>query len=150
MTFTAALALAAGGCGVLVGESVRAAHKADEAASEAAVSADAAAAFRAARGAVADLGFEERSQTFDRKKLTGKVVARTAQDVTITTVVKGESATLSRVSVKAGTFGNDPLQAQVLRAILDRLADPTRADRRAGGRWRGRGGAGTMTPLPRA
>ena len=117
----------AGGCGFLVGESIRAARKANDAPSEAAVNADPESAYAAARGAVDDLGFEFVGGSYDPDALRGKVVARTAQDVTIETVVKGESDTLSRVSVKAGTFGNDPLQAQVLRATLDRLTRPAPA-----------------------
>lgn len=55
--------------------------------------------------------------------LDAKVIARTAQDVKITVVAKGQSDNLSKVSIRVGTFGNSGMQTQVLEKIKAHLND---------------------------
>ncbi len=52
----------------------------------------------------------------------GKVVARTARDKKLTLVVESVGDGISKVSVRAGNFGDDALQQRVLEKIRARLA----------------------------
>lgn len=51
----------------------------------------------------------------------GKVIARTARDVKLTIDITGQSEKLSKVSIRAGVFGNDALQSNVLYEIKKEL-----------------------------
>jgi hypothetical protein len=53
--------------------------------------------------------------------LDGKVVGRTARDVKLVIVVKGESDKLSKVSVRVGTFGDSAMQNRVIEKIRQEL-----------------------------
>jgi hypothetical protein len=55
--------------------------------------------------------------------LDGKVVGRTARDVKLTVVVKGESERVSKVSIRTGVFGDDPMQSRILEKIRQHLTD---------------------------
>jgi hypothetical protein len=58
--------------------------------------------------------------------MDGKVIGRTARDVKMTVVVKGHTDKVSNVSVRAGMFGDDGMQARLLDKIRENLktADP--------------------------
>ncbi len=58
----------------------------------------------------------------EASSLDGKVTGRTARDVKLVVVVKGESDKLSKVSVRVGTFGDDAMQSRVLEKIKQELA----------------------------
>lgn len=60
--------------------------------------------------------------TKESTNLDGKIIARTARDVKMTVVIKGESDKLSRVSIRAGVFGDDPMQDRLLQKIRENLA----------------------------
>ena len=62
--------------------------------------------------------------------LDAKLVGRTARDVKLTVVIKGESDKLSRISVRTGVFGDDAVQERVLAKIREHLgaASPDVAD----------------------
>ncbi len=113
------------GCGFLIGQGVGqgidAAKRASDASSQVAFNAPPAAVYAAARAAVDELGFEFVKASYDEKSLDGEVVSRTAQGTAITATVRGASPVLTRLSVRAGTFGDGPLQAEVLKAIQARL-----------------------------
>lgn len=59
--------------------------------------------------------------------MDGKVIGRTARDVKMTVVVKGHTDKLSNVSVRAGMFGDDGMQARLLDRIRQNLKTPARA-----------------------
>ena len=54
--------------------------------------------------------------------LDAKLVGRTARDVKLTVVIKGESDKLSRISIRTGVFGDDAIQERVLAKIREHLA----------------------------
>lgn len=54
-------------------------------------------------------------------ELDGKVVGRTARDVKLTVVAKGQSDKLTKVSVRAGVFGDDSMQDRLLEKIRENL-----------------------------
>jgi len=58
----------------------------------------------------------------ESSSLDAKVIGRTARDVKLTVVIKGESDKLSRVSIRTGVFGNDVMQHLVLEKIPEQLA----------------------------
>ena len=53
--------------------------------------------------------------------LDAKLVGRTARDVKLTVVIKGESDQLSRISIRTGVFGDDAIQSRVLAKIREHL-----------------------------
>jgi hypothetical protein len=55
--------------------------------------------------------------------LDGKVIGRTARDVKLTVVVKGQSERVSKVSIRTGVFGDDPMQYRILEKIRQHLGD---------------------------
>jgi spore coat protein U-like protein len=57
----------------------------------------------------------------ESSNLDAKITGRTARDVKMTVVVKGESEQLSRISVRAGTFGNDVMQERLMQQIRQNL-----------------------------
>ncbi len=57
----------------------------------------------------------------ESSSIDAKITGRTARDVKMTVVIRGESEKLSRVSIRTGTFGDDPLQARVLEKIREHL-----------------------------
>ena len=59
--------------------------------------------------------------TKESSGLDGKIVGRTARDVKMTVVVKGESENTSKISIRTGTFGDDAMQARVLEKIRENL-----------------------------
>jgi len=59
--------------------------------------------------------------------MDGKVIGRTARDVKMTVVVKGHTDKLSNVSVRAGMFGDDAMQARLLDRIRQNLKTSPRA-----------------------
>ena len=117
------------GCGFLIGQGVGqgidAAKRASDSKTQVAFNAPPASVYAAARAAVDDLGFEFVKANYDEKSLDGEVVSRTAQGTAITATVRGASPVLTRVSIRAGTFGDGPLQAEVLKAIQARVGEAT-------------------------
>jgi hypothetical protein len=59
--------------------------------------------------------------------IDGKVQGRTARDVKITVVIKGESEKSSHVSVRMGTFGDAATQSNILEHIRKELTAPATA-----------------------
>ena len=60
----------------------------------------------------------------ESSSLDAKIVGRTARDVKMTVVIKGESEKLSRISIRTGVFGNDAMQHRLLEKIREHLASP--------------------------
>lgn len=116
--------LAAGGCGLLVAPAVGVAGQIAFSARQGYAPAEPEQTLASARGAVDDLGFGFVEENYDPKTRRGVVVCRTDQDKKIETKVAGESADLSRLSVRIGLFGDRPLQTAMERAILARLPTP--------------------------
>jgi hypothetical protein len=52
----------------------------------------------------------------------GQVVGRSSRDVKFTVAIKSEGQRLSTISIRAGVFGNDAMQDQLLREIRSELA----------------------------
>jgi uncharacterized protein DUF3568 len=50
-----------------------------------------------------------------------RVVGRTARDTRLTVTAKGSTGNLSQLSIRAGTFGDDALQARLLEEIKKQL-----------------------------
>ena len=119
------LLLLPAGCGFLIGQGVGqgidAAKRASDSPTQVAFKAAPETVYAAARAAVDDLGFEFVKAKYDEKSLDGEVVSRTAQGTAITATVRGASPVLTRLSLRAGTFGDGPLQAEVLKAIQARV-----------------------------
>ena len=65
--------------------------------------------------------------------LKGKVVARTARDKRLTIVVRSEGEGRSRVSIRAGTFGDSTVQQRVLEEMQNRLEVAALTDDNDGG-----------------
>ena len=63
----------------------------------------------------------------EASQLDGRVVGRTARDVKMTVIVKGESAGVSHVSIRAGVFGDSTMQNQLLERIHKEIESPTPA-----------------------
>ena len=63
--------------------------------------------------------------------LDGKLIGRTARDVKLTVVVKGESERVSKVSIRTGVFGDDPMQSRILEKIRQHLNDAPASARAA-------------------
>jgi hypothetical protein len=61
----------------------------------------------------------------DTDGLGGKIVIRTADDTKIVITIQGQSDNLSKVTIRAGTFGNNTLQQRVFEKIKANLAEPT-------------------------
>jgi hypothetical protein len=59
--------------------------------------------------------------------IDGKVQGRTARDVKITIVIKGESEKTSHVSVRMGTFGDSAMQSNIMDRIRKELSAPATA-----------------------
>jgi hypothetical protein len=53
--------------------------------------------------------------------LDGKIIGRTARDVKMTVVIKAESEKVSKVSIRAGVFGDDAMQDRLLAKIKQEL-----------------------------
>jgi hypothetical protein len=60
----------------------------------------------------------------ESSSLDAKIIGRTARDVKLTVVIKGESERLSRISVRTGVFGDDAMQHRVLAKIREHLGAP--------------------------
>jgi hypothetical protein len=73
----------------------------------------------AAEAAMKDMGLAVVSS--QASKLDAKVVGRTARDTKLQVIVKAESTGTSKVSIRAGHFGDDALQSQLLGEIQKRL-----------------------------
>ena len=116
--------LVTGGCGLLLAPAVGVAGQIAFSARQGYAPAGPEQTLAAARGAVDDLGLEFVEEKYDPKTLKGVVVCRTDQKDKIETSVSGESAGLSRLSVRIGLFGDRPLQSAMERAILARLPTP--------------------------
>ena len=57
----------------------------------------------------------------ESSSLDAKLIGRTARDVKLTVVIKGESDKLSRISIRTGVFGDDAMQHRVLEKIRQHL-----------------------------
>ena len=86
---------------------------------DATVDASPAAAAAATERAFKDLELHVISK--ESSALDAKLVGRTARDVKLTVVIKGESDKLSRISIRTGVFGDDPMQDRVLAKIREHL-----------------------------
>jgi hypothetical protein len=60
--------------------------------------------------------------------LDAKLIGRTARDVKLTVVIKGESERLSRISIRTGVFGDDAIQSRVLAKIREHLGEAAPAN----------------------
>jgi hypothetical protein len=73
--------------------------------------------------AFADLEFHLISH--ESSAIDAKLVGRTARDVKMTVVIKGEGERLSKLSIRAGTFGDDAMQDRLLQKIKSHLSPTT-------------------------
>ena len=59
--------------------------------------------------------------------IDGTVVGRTARDTKLTVTIKGQSDRLSKVYVRAGVFGDDAIQHNLIEKIKQELGQTTSA-----------------------
>jgi hypothetical protein len=89
------------------------------------VDADPKAVADAAERALKDLDIAVISK--EASLIDGRVQGRTARDVKITIVIKGESENSSHVSVRMGTFGDAATQSNIMEHIRKQLNTPATA-----------------------
>lgn len=83
------------------------------------VDADTAAVVKAAEATLDDMGFNVVSAK--SSSVDGEVTARTAQDTRILINVKAESDSVTRYTIRVGTFGDESLSRQIDEKIRARL-----------------------------